>query len=180
MTKLVHLGVCDDDCECDAFFNESGEILHVIDGSDGVWDTEYMTPLLEKLGFEVEFVDGQGEWRDQYPQYFKALNEWFGWGYDTTTTTLKTLHTFGSNIVEGEYLEFDYYNHEGRFGHRQVVTFNIVFGTTDWHTTPQWLLVAHDLDKHARREFAMKDMSNVAVFEPTSEMQVEYGDLRFR
>jgi hypothetical protein len=51
-----------------------------------------------------------------------------------------------------------YTNHRGETANRRIVPVGIRFGTTEWHTEPQWLLQATDLDRDATRTFAMKDI----------------------
>lgn len=65
-------------------------------------------------------------------------------------------------LHDAPHLQFDYINHRGEAGARRVVPIAIRFGVSDWHTDPQWLMEALDLDKGAPREFAMRDMSNVS------------------
>lgn len=52
-------------------------------------------------------------------------------------------------------VEFEYTNWRGETGNRRVVPMKVFFGQTEYHTTPQWLLKAFDLDKQAIRDFAM-------------------------
>jgi predicted DNA-binding transcriptional regulator YafY len=60
-----------------------------------------------------------------------------------------------------ERLEFDYVNYKGEKSHRQVIVHSINYGISKWHTKPQWLMYALDIDKNEFRDFAMKDMLNV-------------------
>lgn len=57
-------------------------------------------------------------------------------------------------------LIFWYKNHRGEEGYRRVRPISIRYGASEWHTEPQWLMRAHDLEKEAEREFAMADMRN--------------------
>jgi predicted DNA-binding transcriptional regulator YafY len=55
-------------------------------------------------------------------------------------------------------LVFIYTNHRGETAERRVVPETIRFASTQWHREPQWLLVAYDLDRGERRDFAWKDI----------------------
>lgn len=54
----------------------------------------------------------------------------------------------------------DYTNWEGKRSYRRIKPTGMTYGTTDWHPEPQHLLHARDLDKHADRQFALKDIHN--------------------
>lgn len=51
-----------------------------------------------------------------------------------------------------------YTNYRGETGHRDIIPEKIWFGSTEWHKDEQWLLDAHDVEKDALRNFAMKDI----------------------
>lgn len=55
-------------------------------------------------------------------------------------------------------LAFTYRNWRGEVGHRSVYPIRMEWGATEWHPEPQWLLVAHDIEKGAERSFAVKDI----------------------
>lgn len=55
-------------------------------------------------------------------------------------------------------LAFTYRNWRGEIGHRSVYPIRMEWGSTEWHPEPQWLLVAHDIEKGAERSFAVKDI----------------------
>jgi predicted DNA-binding transcriptional regulator YafY len=55
-------------------------------------------------------------------------------------------------------LKFDYINWEGKRAVRTVIPIKIWYGKTEWHKTKQWLLKAHDIEKDADRDFAVKDI----------------------
>lgn len=59
-------------------------------------------------------------------------------------------------------MTFGYTNYRGEIGRRRVRPVSIRFGASEWHPGLQWLLVAYDLDKGERREFAMRDMFDVS------------------
>lgn len=52
----------------------------------------------------------------------------------------------------------DYTNHRGERAERRVLPVGITYNADQWHTTYQWLLIAHDVDKGALRNFAMNDI----------------------
>lgn len=52
-------------------------------------------------------------------------------------------------------VEIDYTNWRGERSRRRVLPLSWRFGSNEWHTTDQWLMTAHDLEKDAEREFAM-------------------------
>jgi len=53
-----------------------------------------------------------------------------------------------------------YTNYRGETAIREVIPEKIWFGGTDWHPEPQWLLDAFDVEKDAKRSFAMKDVKS--------------------
>ena len=57
-------------------------------------------------------------------------------------------------------LTFWYRNYKGEEAFRRVRPLSIRFGTSEWHSEPQWLMLADDLENQKTREFAMRDMSN--------------------
>lgn len=50
-----------------------------------------------------------------------------------------------------------YTNWRGYTSRRRIIPAAWRFGTSAWHPEPQWLILAHDVDKDAEREFAFKD-----------------------
>ncbi len=56
-----------------------------------------------------------------------------------------------------------YTNYRGETGHRVIIPEKIWFGSTEWHKEEQWLLDAHDVEKDALRNFAMKDIQEWVV-----------------
>lgn len=52
----------------------------------------------------------------------------------------------------------DYTNWKGERSTRTVVPDVIYWGSNEWHKEPQWLLTAFDVEKQAKRNFAMKDI----------------------
>lgn len=51
-----------------------------------------------------------------------------------------------------------YRNHRGEVSWRRIRPYMLEFGSTEHHPTPQYLLPAWDLDKNARRVFALADV----------------------
>jgi len=51
-----------------------------------------------------------------------------------------------------------YTNYRGETAYRHIVPEKIWFGATQWHSEEQWLLDAHDIEKNALRNFAIKDI----------------------
>lgn len=56
-------------------------------------------------------------------------------------------------------LKFVYRNHQDIISTCKVHPRRIRYGVTPYHTEPQWLMEAYDLDKQALRTFVMADMS---------------------
>lgn len=57
--------------------------------------------------------------------------------------------------MSGTIISIDYTNWRGERSLREIVPQSIRFGTSEWHTTPQWLLLAFDIEKRVGREFAL-------------------------
>lgn len=51
-----------------------------------------------------------------------------------------------------------YTNHRGEVSLRRIIPQVFGFGANDYHTEPQFLLDAYDLEKRETRTFAMKDI----------------------
>jgi hypothetical protein len=60
-------------------------------------------------------------------------------------------------------LSFDYTNHRGEQSRRTATPIAYRYGVSQWHSGPQWLMMALDHDKQQPREFAMKDMTNIVA-----------------
>ena len=63
----------------------------------------------------------------------------------------------------GDTVRIDYTNHRGERAWRRIRPIGIAFTSSEWHPERQWLLEAYDLDKEARRLFALK---SVLYWEP--------------
>ncbi len=53
-----------------------------------------------------------------------------------------------------------YTNYRGETSIRKIVPKRIWFGKTEWHPAKQWILDAFDLEKEAKRGFAMKNVKS--------------------
>lgn len=69
-----------------------------------------------------------------------------------------------------EDITFTYTNHRGETSVRLVRPALIYFGSTEYHTEPQWLMYALDLNKNADRVFAMKDIKDWQPSRPADEV----------
>ena len=63
-------------------------------------------------------------------------------------------------------LKFKYRNYRGEIGIRTATPIRVEYRHSDWHPSPQWLLVAFDHEKQGERDFAMIDI--LEVYPPTS------------
>lgn len=52
----------------------------------------------------------------------------------------------------------DYTNHKGERRERLILPQKLYWGSSQWHPEPQWLLAALDVEKKARRDFAMQEI----------------------
>ena len=50
-----------------------------------------------------------------------------------------------------------YTNWHGETAERTILPRRVWFGSTEWHTEPQWFLEAHDVVKSEDRHFALRD-----------------------
>ena len=57
-------------------------------------------------------------------------------------------------------LTVTYTNWRGETALRTIIPKRVWFGSTDWHSEPQWLLSAIDVEKNAERDFALKDFGH--------------------
>jgi predicted DNA-binding transcriptional regulator YafY len=62
-------------------------------------------------------------------------------------------------FLKGQRIRFSYSNWRGESAERDVEVVSLVFGHSEWHPDPQWLLEAYDHDRRAVRLFALRDMS---------------------
>lgn len=54
-------------------------------------------------------------------------------------------------------ISFRYRNWRGETATRRVLPQLIYHGSNEYHTEPQWLMLAYDLDRKDNREFALSD-----------------------
>jgi predicted DNA-binding transcriptional regulator YafY len=65
---------------------------------------------------------------------------------------------FQREFTPGQTITFRYRNWQGVTADRSARIICLVYGSTDWHPEPQWLLKAFDFEKQAERLFAIRDM----------------------
>lgn len=58
-------------------------------------------------------------------------------------------------------IRFQYRNWKGETAVRHGRPVRMFFGSTEWHSEPQWLMEMVDIDKNETRIFAMRDMTEV-------------------
>jgi predicted DNA-binding transcriptional regulator YafY len=58
----------------------------------------------------------------------------------------------------GQTISFGYTNWQGRTGIRTACVIRLVYGSTEWHPEPQWLLEAMDTERNVVRLFALRDI----------------------
>lgn len=61
-------------------------------------------------------------------------------------------------VASHEYVTVTYTNHRRETQQRRIHPSRIFYGHSQWHTSPQWLLLAYDGDKKANRTFALNDI----------------------
>ncbi|MEL4069570.1 hypothetical protein WKW50_05420 [Ochrobactrum sp. GPK 3] len=59
-----------------------------------------------------------------------------------------------------------YTNYRGETSERTITPIRPWFGSTEWHSEPQWLLRAYDHGKGAERDFAFKDFGSLPLVPP--------------
>ena len=65
--------------------------------------------------------------------------------------------------LEDAVVKIDYTNWKGERSFRYIVPVKCFFGSNEWHTAPQWLLEATDVEKNALRTFAIKDIHSFEI-----------------
>jgi predicted DNA-binding transcriptional regulator YafY len=65
------------------------------------------------------------------------------------------------NSDQTQNVEFTYTNWKGETKQRKAYFIEFFMGSNQWHPETQWLVVGIDLEKQARRTFALKDISNI-------------------
>ena len=66
------------------------------------------------------------------------------------------------SILNGRRLEdlsmkVTYRNHKGEESVRNVLPLRVWYGSTKWHKEEQWLIEVYDLDRKAKRDYALHD-----------------------
>jgi predicted DNA-binding transcriptional regulator YafY len=64
-------------------------------------------------------------------------------------------------FAPGQTIHFRYRNWQGVVAERTARVICLVYGSTEWHPEPQWLLQAFDSERNAVRLFALRDMTPV-------------------
>lgn len=64
------------------------------------------------------------------------------------------------DLDENKAVRINYTNYRGETAQRQIIPLCIQFKASEYHKEPQWLMTVYDLDKKARREMAIKDMTD--------------------
>lgn len=67
------------------------------------------------------------------------------------TTKVTASHDLG----DGDGVKIDYTNYRGERRWHHIRPVRVVYGTTFWHPSPQWLLTAFSFDKGEFRDYAM-------------------------
>ncbi len=62
------------------------------------------------------------------------------------------------SFESGQEIVFRYCNWRGETALRRATPIELVYGATEWHPEPQWLVKAIDVDSKSLRLFALKDM----------------------
>lgn len=65
--------------------------------------------------------------------------------------------------VNKQTVMIDYTNWKGERRMRHIWPRSISFKSSEWHTEPQWLLSAIDMEDQKEKDFAMKDIRDWAV-----------------
>ena len=66
------------------------------------------------------------------------------------------------NNKDSQVINITYTNWRGETNPRRIIPIKVWFGKTEWHPEEQWFLKARDVDKNAVRDFALKDIKQVA------------------
>lgn len=85
-----------------------------------------------------------------------AVDKVLMWTSDNILTTVES----DSPREESQAVRINYTNYRGETASRQIVPLSISFKASEYHKEPQWLMSVYDLDKEARRDMAIKDMTD--------------------
>lgn len=81
------------------------------------------------------------------------------------------------NIIFGQETQFEYINYKGIKSTRNVIPMSLYFGSNEFHSENQWLMIAYDLDKHCERTFALKDIIVGSFDEKINQLSWEYHNI---
>lgn len=70
----------------------------------------------------------------------------------------EAVSTVRTRFQPGQTIRFEYRNWQGVVATRRARVISLVYGVTEWHPEPQWLLEAVDLEKDLVRLFALQHM----------------------
>ena len=62
--------------------------------------------------------------------------------------------------LPAELIEIDYVNWRGRQSTRQIKPIRLIWGSNEWHPTPQWIVEAIDCEKGDVRGFAVRGIKS--------------------
>lgn len=62
-------------------------------------------------------------------------------------------------------IKFTYTNWKGKTSLRRASFEQLLYGSNEWHTEPQWLLYGWDENKQDYRTFALKNMTDIQVLD---------------
>ncbi len=69
-----------------------------------------------------------------------------------------------NNMYKEKIVHALYKNWKGCLEWRTIIPMDIFFGSNQYHTEEQWLMVVWDLDKNAERTYAIKDIKMWKTF----------------
>ena len=70
------------------------------------------------------------------------------------------LKILSENKLEDMEIKVVYKNHRGEEAIRHILPIRIFYGSTEFHREKQWLMEVYDLDKKAKRDYALKDFKS--------------------
>jgi predicted DNA-binding transcriptional regulator YafY len=62
-----------------------------------------------------------------------------------------------TETLDASPIEVVYRNHRGEVATRRILPWRVYWGATEYHPTAQWLLECWDVEKGAKRTFALAD-----------------------
>ena len=76
MEKIFHVYL--EDYEAEFFFDNKGQLLCGWACNDAHWRSEYMNPLLNRLGFEIDYIFEPKEFPEIYWKAHELATDWWG------------------------------------------------------------------------------------------------------